>query len=319
MPSHLDPSTLSDYERLFYATLRIRRVEQRIIDIYPSDRIQSPVHLSIGQEAVAVGACDGLRRSDPAYVTYRSHAFYLAKGGDLNAMFAELYGRRDGMAKGKAGSMHLAAPDVGLMGASAIVASTIPHAVGSALAARNRRSGQVTLCVFGDGATEEGVYHESLNFAALHALPVLFLCENNELAVHAHRHERQAYGLVEHARSYGVGAVTISDGADFVMVRDVCRGIVDEMRRDARPRLVVVDTFRAHEHVGPGLDFDAGYRGRDGLCAWQGQDPLQQRADLVARFAPAIDAEIDAAVAFAENSPFPTAEDLLTDVDGLAA
>ena len=311
--------TLTRRERLFRDTLRIRLVEERIIALYPSDRIQSPVHLSIGQEAVAVGACAGLKPSDPAYITYRSHAFYLAKGGDLNEMFAELYGRRTGMAKGKAGSMHLAAPNVGVMGASAIVASTIPHAVGSALAARNRNTGQVTLCVFGDGATEEGVYHESLNFAALHDLPVLFLCEDNGLAVHAHARERQAYSIPEHARTYGVPSITISNGADFAIVADICADIVTAMREDRRPRLVVVDTFRAHEHVGTGLDFDVGYRPKSGLRHWREDDPLQHNPDLVASLTPAIAAEIDAAVAFAEASPFPTHEDLLTDVDGIAA
>lgn len=314
-----DPTQLTRYERLFRDTLRIRLVEERIIALYPSDRIQSPVHLSIGQEAVAVGACAGLEVSDPAYCTYRSHAFYLAKGGDLGQMFAELYGRRTGMAKGKAGSMHLAAPEVGLMGASAIVASTIPHAVGSALAARNRDTDQVTLCVFGDGATEEGVYHESLNFAALHQLPVLFLCENNGLAVHAHTRERQAFAIPEHARSYGIPCVTISDGTDFMTIADICGDIVAAMRDDRRPRMVVIDTFRAHEHVGTGHDFDVGYRPKSGLRRWQQDDPLQTSPDLVARLTPTIVAEIDAAVAFAEASPFPTAQDLLTDVDGIAA
>src|SRR5215469_12682757 len=181
------------FEALFRECLRIRLVEEKIIELYPSDRIQSPVHLSIGQEAVAVGTCETLRPTDLLFATYRSHAFYLAKGGDLNRMFAELYGRIDGLAKGKAGSMHLAAPDVGMMGSSAVVATNLPHAAGAALAARNRRTDQVIVCAFGDGATEEGVYHETLNFVALMQLPVVLLCENNGLAVHASQKERQSY------------------------------------------------------------------------------------------------------------------------------
>ena len=172
-------------DTLFYQALRIRLVEERIIELYPTDKIQSPVHLSIGQEAVAVGVCRSLRTTDLLFSSYRSHAFYLAKGGDLRTMFAELFGRVTGCCGGKAGSMHLAAPEVGFMGASAVVASTIPHAVGAALAAqRLKRTDQVIVVAFGDGATEEGVYHESLNFAGLHKLPLVLLCENNGLAVH---------------------------------------------------------------------------------------------------------------------------------------
>ena len=183
----MDTNLMNMFERLFFQALRIRLVEERIIELYPSDVIQSPVHLSIGQEAVAVGACDSLTFNDLLFCTYRSHAFYLAKGGNLREMFAELYGKITGCARGKAGSMHLAAPEVGLMGASAVVASTIPHAVGAALAAKRLSKDQIIVGVFGDGATEEGVYHESLNFAALHRLPVIFLCENNGLAVHSFR------------------------------------------------------------------------------------------------------------------------------------
>ena len=130
------------YIKLFREALKIRRVEERIIDLYPYDKIQSPVHLSIGQEAVAVGVCDALRTEDWIFGTYRSHALYLAKGGDLSLMFAELYGKVTGPSQGKAGSMHLAAPDVGMMGSSAVVASTIPHAVGAAMGAKHRQTGQ---------------------------------------------------------------------------------------------------------------------------------------------------------------------------------
>ena len=156
------------YEDLFYKALRIRLVEECVIELYPSDKIQSPVHLSIGQEAVAVGVCQSLRPTDLLFCSYRSHAFYLAKGGDLDQMMAELYGKVTGCCEGKGGSMHLAAPEVGLMGASAIVASTIPHAVGAALAAKRLNKGHVIVAAFGDGATDEGAYHESLNFAVLH-------------------------------------------------------------------------------------------------------------------------------------------------------
>jgi len=305
---------MTRYERLFYQALRIRLVEERIAARYPSDKIQSPVHLSIGQEAVAVGACEPLRVTDPVFGSYRGHAFYLAKGGDLRAMLAELYGKRTGCGQGKAGSMHLAAPEVGFMGSSAVVASTIPHAVGMALAARRRRTDQVVTAAFGDGATEEGVYHESINFAALHRLPVLFLCENNGLAVHSRITSRQAYPIATHAATYGIPVTTCAAGYDFVHVGDVVGRAVDEVRRRGSPWFVEVQTHRYREHVGTGEDYDVGYRSRAEGDRWKANDPLVQDTELVARFAPLIEREIDEAEAFADASPWPGPEDLLTDV-----
>lgn len=302
------------YEALFRECLRIRLVEEKIIELYPSDRIQSPVHLSIGQEAVAVGVCEPLKKSDILFGTYRSHAFYLAKGGELPRMFAELYGRIDGVSKGKAGSMHLAAPEVGFMGSSAVVASNLPHAAGAALAARNRGIDQVVVCAFGDGATEEGVYHETLNMIALMQLPVLLLCENNGLAVHATQRERQSYDIVDHAHCFGIDTTVIEDGYDILKVADTTSKIANAMRVDRKPHLLHIQTFRYKEHVGPGEDYDAGYRSRADLTAWQAKDPLLLDKKLVSRFTPGIKEEIEAAVAFAEGSPAPGRSELLTDV-----
>jgi pyruvate dehydrogenase E1 component alpha subunit len=302
------------YARLFHAALRIRLVELRIVQLYPSDRIQSPVHLSIGQEAVAAGACAALRPSDLVFGSYRSHAFYLAKGGSLRQMFAELYGKATGCCGGKAGSMHLAAPEVGFMGASAIVASTIPHAVGAALAAKRRGTDQITVAVFGDGATEEGVYHESLNFAALHHLPVLFLCENNGLAVHSPIDARQSYDIADHARAYGIATRVCAHGNDPEEVHEVTADAVQLVRDDGRPCLMVCETYRQLEHVGVGDDHHVGYRPPSGAAAWRRSDPLLRDAASVARFSPEILREIDDAVAFAESSPWPGVEHLLADV-----
>ena len=301
-------------EELLYRALRIRLVEERIVALYPTDKIQSPVHLSIGQEAVAVGACQSLTTDDLLFCSYRSHAFYLAKGGDLGAMFAELFGKVTGCGGGKAGSMHLAAPEVGLMGASAVVASTVPHAVGAALAAKRLGKAQVVVAAFGDGATEQGVYHESLNFAALHRLPVIFLCEDNGLAVHSPLAARQAYRIVEHAAVYGLPVATIAEGHDPVSVHAVFARVVAEVRERRTPRFVHVRTFRAREHVGPGEDWDAGYRSREELLAWRARDPLVHEHALTAKFRPAILEEIDAAVAFAEQSARPDERQLLADV-----
>lgn len=304
----------SVYEELFYKALRIRLVEERIIELYPTDKIQSPVHLSIGQEAVAVGACQSLKQTDTLFASYRNHAFYLAKGGDLRAMFAELYGKVTGCAGGKAGSMHLLAPEVGLMGSSAVVASTIPHAVGAALVAKRRKHEQVIVAAFGDGATEEGVYHESLNFAALHKLPVIFLCENNGLAVHSALSARQSYRIIEHARYYGLSVTCVPEGHDLMKIYEVFSGIVDHVRQHRTPYFIEIQTYRYKEHVGPGEDHHAGYRSCEEFEAWKAKDPLILNKKLTDRYRPIILKEIDEAVAFAEASPWPGREHLLSDV-----
>ncbi|PYS41056.1 MAG: hypothetical protein DMG14_08575 [Acidobacteria bacterium] len=181
-----------DLASLYRKMFLIRRTEEEVARIYPSDKIKSPVHLSIGQEAIAAGVCDVLRPDDVVSGTYRSHASYLAKGGDLRAFFAELYGKDTGCARGKGGSMHLINMDQYILGTSAVVGTTIPIAVGYALALKRQGTGRVVAAFFGDGATEEGVFHESLNFAALHRLPVLFVCENNFLAIHTPIEKRWA-------------------------------------------------------------------------------------------------------------------------------
>jgi len=301
------------YRRLFRNALLIRLVEERIIELYPSDRIQSPVHLSIGQEAVAVGVCDALQADDLLFATYRSHAFYIAKGGRLGPMFAELYGRRDGISGGKAGSMHLSAPEVGLLGSSAVVASSIPHAVGAALALKRRGSRRIAVAAFGDGATEEGVYHESLNFSSLKKAPVLFVCENNGLAVHSHLAARHSYRIVEHAASFGVKGRRIDQGWDMLAVRAATEEAVSQVRR-GEPYLLEIMTARYKEHVGVGEDFHFEYRAQAEIDAWRKRDPLIVDQALVDALSPELRREIEAAVAHAEQSPPPGRADLLTDV-----
>ena len=302
------------FEELFYKALRIRLVEERIIELYPSDKIQSPVHLSIGQEAVAVAACQSLAPSDLLFCSCRSHAFYLAKGGDLSSMMAELFGKVTGCCAGKGGSMHLAAPEVGLMGSSAIVASTIPHAVGAALAAKRCEKDQVVVVVFGDGAIDEGVYHESLNFASLHELPVVFLYENNGLAVHSRIGTRHAFESMVHARSYGLPVTHLASGHDLMNNYRVFSEIVAEVRRTGLPHYVEIQTYRYMEHVGVSEDYEAGYRPRSELDFWKSTDPLILQHELVEKYRPEILNEIDGALEFAESSSWPGEEQLLTHV-----
>jgi TPP-dependent pyruvate/acetoin dehydrogenase alpha subunit len=304
----------SVYENLFYQALRIRLVEEKIIELYPSDKIQSPVHLSIGQESVAVTLCSQLKNDDWIFINYRGHAFYLAKNGPMPELFAELFGKKTGLSKGKAGSMHLADPMHGVMGSSAVVGSTISHAVGAALASKIRGEKRVFIAVFGDGATEQGVYHESLNFASLHKLPILFLCENNGLAVHASLAERQSFNLLSHARSYGIESISIEESHNFVALSDFFALSIKKIRELCLPLLVEVKTCRYKEHVGPSEDFDAGYRSNEEVKKWKLKDPLINDKSLLDKFIPIIHKEIDTAVIFAEKSPFPTIDDLLTDI-----
>ncbi len=290
-------------------------VEERIIDLYPSDLIQSPVHLSIGQEAVAVGVSATLEKNDWVFITYRGHAFYLARGGPLPEFFAELMGRRTGLCKGKAGSMHLAAPAQGVIGASAVVASTISHAVGAALASKlKRETSRVFVANFGDGAMEQGVFHESLNFASLHKLPVLFLCEDNGLAVHTKTAQRQAFDLEALICSYGVPYFEISEGYDPDLIRERCQVAIEKIRQGRGPAFVLIKTARYREHVGPGEDFLAGYRSAADMDLWKAKDPLLKSSPMLDAYRKVISEEIEWAVRFAVNSPMPTEEDLLTDV-----
>jgi TPP-dependent pyruvate/acetoin dehydrogenase alpha subunit len=323
--------------RLYRELLRIRRVEEEIARVYPSDKIMSPVHLSIGQEAVSVGVCQALAADDVVFGTYRSHACYLAKGGNLRGMIAELYGKATGVAKGKAGSMHLLDPAAGVMGASAIVASTIPQAVGYALAVQMRRERRVVVAFFGDGATEEGVFYESLNFAALRRLPVLFVCENNFYAIHSRQQDRQAVpDICGRAAAQGVRTHLWSSGFSrsatqvqpkgctptldiYELYARTCQ-VVEELRAgESSPVLFECHCYRWREHVGPGQDYAAGYRSTDELEPWLADDALAMvRTKLAAaerqRIEREVEAEIEEAFAFAERSPFPGAEELYADL-----
>ncbi len=307
-------------ERLYRSAYRIRRVEEEIARIYPTDKIKSPVHLSIGQEAASVGVCEALRPEDVVFGTYRGHALYLAKGGDLRKMLAELYGKATGCAKGKGGSMHLIDVAAGMMGTSAVVGTTIPHAVGYAYAMHLRRSNVITAAFFGDGAVDEGVFHESINFAALKKLPMLFICENNFYSIHSRQLDRQPLAnIVERARANGVPAERVEDG-DVLKIHAKVQSAVDEIRRTgAGPWFFECMVYRWKEHVGPHDDFDKGYRSREEAETWFRSDPVRRLGALLAPDVRAgieaeVDAEIRDAFAFAEASPFPDGSELHTDM-----
>ena len=307
-------------ERFYKALYRIRRVEEEIAAVYPTDKIKSPVHLSIGQEAVSVGVCEALRPDDVVFGTYRSHAFYLAKGGDLKKMMAELYGKATGCAKGKGGSMHLVDIAHGVMGASAVVGTTIANAIGYAYALKLQRKDSLVVSFFGDGATDEGVFHESLNFAVLKSLPIVFVCENNFYAIHTHFQSRhKSANICALARAHGIAAERIEDG-DVLAIHERVNAAVKALRGGSSgPFFFECLTYRLMEHVGPNEDFHLGYRTRQEAEPWIRNDQVKRLASMIdparrRHIETEVEAEIQAAVAFADESHFPEREELFTDV-----
>lgn len=310
--------------RLYKRMSLIRRFELRLAEIYHTDAIKSPVHLSVGQESIAVGICDPLEKDDIVSNTYRCHATYIAKGGDLNEMMAELYGKSTGCAGGKAGSMHLIDMKNGVLGASAVVGTTIPVATGYALAmqmqARTTGHQRVAVSVFGDGGTEEGCFYESINFAALHKLPIIYVCENNRLAIHTPLEKRWATEkLCERVATYGIETHKIDD-ADVFTVRETIAKAVNQIKKQGHgPVFIECATYRWLEHVGPRDDHVDNYRDLNEYQSWQQNDQIARLASMLddatrKRLDDEITAEIKTAEDFAEKSPYPAAKELYTHV-----
>jgi len=308
------------YDKLYRSLFRIRRVEEQIAEVYATDKIKSPVHLSIGQEAVAVGVCEALQHHDVTFGTYRSHALYLAKGGDLNKMIAELYGKVTGCAKGKGGSMHLVDTECGVMGTSAVVGTTIPNAVGYAYAFKYQKKESIVVNFFGDGAVDEGVFYESMNFAALKKLPIIFVCENNGYAIHTHQSLRQAKtDICARARALGIPAERIENN-DVLKINERISETVQLLRAGGEgPFFFECMTYRWKEHVGPNEDFQLGFRSKEDAEPWIKDDQVVKIGKLLddnmrQQIEADVEAEIQAAFEFAETSPFPPEEELFTDI-----
>jgi pyruvate dehydrogenase E1 component alpha subunit len=259
---------------------RIRMVEEAVADRYTQQKMRCPVHLSIGQEAAAVGVCAALHADDQAMSGHRSHAHYLAKGGNLNAMIAELHGKESGCCKGRGGSMHLVDLSAGFVGAVPIVGSTIPIAVGLAFATHLQKGSRVTVAFLGEAATEEGVFHESANFASLHSLPVVFACENNMYSVYSPMSVRQPAHreVYEQAQGHGIKAWQV-DGNDPVAVLDAAREAVAHARERKGPVFLEIKTYRWREHCGPGWDNHIGYRTEQEYLDWRSRDPISNFED----------------------------------------
>jgi TPP-dependent pyruvate/acetoin dehydrogenase alpha subunit len=301
--------------RLFRDMLRIRMVEEEIAARYSQEKMRCPVHLSIGQEAVAVGVSATLTSSDQVVSTHRCHAHYLAKGGDLKAMLCELMGREPGCCGGRGGSMHLFDPAAGVLLSLPIVAASIPVGVGAALSLKQRHEPHVAVIYLGDASVEEGVFHESANFAAVRKLPAIFVCENNLYSVYTPLAERQPpRPITDLARAHGIPSIAV-DGNDVVAVHAAAADLVAQARRGGGPGFLLADTYRWREHCGPRYDNTAGYRTEMEFEAWKARDPIEALArrltaqrllDVTARgeLAAQISEEIEAAFAFAEAAPF---------------
>jgi len=322
------PTPKPDLRRSLYAgMLRVRMVEEAIAARYSEQEIRCPVHLSIGQEAAAVGACAALEGADVAVSTHRCHAHYLAKGGDLNMMMAEIYGKVTGCCGGRGGSMNLFDNDAGFMASIPIVGSSIPLGVGMGLAIKQQRSKAVSVVFLGDAAVEEGVFHESANFAAVKKLPVVFVCENNLFSVYTNLTDRQPdRPLTELAKAHAMPARQ-GDGNDVEGVLNLISKACDTARDGGGPSFIVLDTYRWLEHCGPGYDNDLGYRTENEFQQWKDRCPVTGYRDKLGadglwsseddkKLRAKISAEIEAAFEFAKQSPFPDAETVSDHVYG---
>jgi len=305
---------------LFYTMLRIRRIEEALAQRYAEQEMRCPMHLCIGQEAIAAGVSAAIATEDLMFSNHRAHGHYLAKGGSLQGMVSELYGRKTGCCGGRGGSMHLIDLTVGFMGATPIVGGTVPLAVGAAWASSLKKSRQVTLVFFGDGCFEEGVVHESLNFAALHKLPVIFVCENNDFSVYTRRNERQPdRPIFELAKAHGMDAFA-GNGNDVEEVLNITKLAVDKARNGAGPQFLEFRTYRWREHCGPNFDDNLNYRTSQEIESGMKDCPVEAYKSkiekvhssfkhIISLYEQEIQDEIASAFAFAFSSEKPTVSD----------
>ena len=308
---------MNDHElmiEMYRRMLRIRLFDEEVITLHKTAEIPGATHASIGQEAAIVGACMAVRRSDYMTGTHRSHGHPIGKGAKLAPLMAELFGKATGICKGKGGSMHLADFSVGSLGESSIVAGGMPVATGAGLSAKLRKTDQVVVCFFGDGAANAGAFHESLNLAAVFELPVIFLCENNLYAVTTPVSDMTAGDISSRATAYGMPGLSV-DGQDVVAVHDVSAEAVARARAGGGPTLVEAKTYRYREHA-EGLAFARSpYRSEEEVASWMARDPITlHRIRLVEATVPEstldqIEAEVrddvEEAVRFARESPYP--------------
>jgi TPP-dependent pyruvate/acetoin dehydrogenase alpha subunit len=303
-------------EKLYTEMLRLRIIEEYIAEIYhPGNEMKCPTHLYTGQEAVAVSVCNALKHDDVVSAGHRSHGWYIAKGGDLKRMMAELFGKITGCSKGWGGSMHIVDVQAGVMGTSSILGGTISHALGSALAFSLKKSSNVAVSAFGDAAIEVGTFHESLNFASLKKLPVIFVCENNLYSTQSPLNVRQPpVDIYRRAEAYNIPGFRV-DGNNALEVYEKSIEAVDRARNGGGPTLIEAMTYRWREHVGPNYDYNLGYRSKSELEKWMKRCPIKQLNQCIdhqkrKKLEEEFKAEVIEAAEFARSSAFPTEKDI---------
>ena len=308
------------YKKLYL----IRKAEERIQGEYAKDEMKTPMHMSMGGEAISAGACHALEASGQVFSSYRSHGVYLAKTMETDKFFAELYGKKTGAAKGKAGSMHLSAPEKGYLGASAVVGTPIPLAVGAAFANIRKNNKNVVAVFFGDGAIDEGVFWESINMAALWKLPVLFVCEDNGLAIHTPPYMRHGYDSIPKVMSQFKINVLSSDSTDAEEIHNVATRGINLIHTTGKPCFLHFKYYRYLEHVGINPDFNAGYRSEKEFKKWKERDPVSAgrqkllKLGVVEKTISALENKISAGVersiAAAQKAPFASEKELFKDI-----
>ena len=303
--------------------LEIRHFEEAIHYVYTQGWMPGLAHLYIGQEAIAVGVCENLQKDDYITSTHRGHGHLIAKGGDLNKMMAEVMGKSTGYCKGKGGSMHIAAPELGIMGANGIVGGSIPIATGLGLSAKLKKDSRVTICFFGEGASNQGAFHEGINMGSLWQLPIVYICENNLYGISVHQSRSQNIkDVAMRATAYGIPG-EIVDGNDVLAVHEVVRPAIDRARRGEGPTLIECKTYRwGGHHVG---DPGTAYRPSEEVKTWKEKCPIKRFKSLLVKENILLKTEIEhieeevknkvnEAVEFAKNSPYPEPEEALNDV-----
>ncbi len=321
--SHTDVE-IEQWLRMYRTMQKIRCFEDAANELYTSAIMPGLTHLYSGEEAIAVGVCEALRKDDYVTSTHRGHGHCVAKGAALDRMFAELLGKRAGYCKGKGGSMHIADPETGNLGANAIVGGSAGIATGAAFSAKRLGTDQVAVCFFGDGALGQGLLYEVMNMAALWKLPVIYVCENNLYNEYTHNSETLAGDIVERGAAFGVPGHHV-DGQDVRAVHDITAGLVGRARNGEGPSYLVADTYRFHgHHVG---DINRTYyRSKDEEAEWKtNRDPIKNfgawlvteqiaDSDGLAGIEAEVQSEIDAAVEFAKDAPYPAVEEVDEDV-----
>jgi len=320
-------STMIDVSReklveMYRKMLEIRYFEEKVFELYGQNLVPGTIHLYAGQEAVAVGVCSALRKEDYITSTHRGHGHCIAKGADLKRVMAEILGRKTGYCKGKGGSMHIADFSIGMLGATAVVGAGLPIATGAALSVKLQKTSRVVACFFGDGASNQGTFHESLNMAAIWKLPILFVCENNLYAMGTSQSRVMLIeNIADRAAAYGMVGTTI-DGNDVLAVYQTAREAVERARKGEGPTLIECKTYR---HKGHSRMDPAKYRPKEEVEEWLKKDPIKRFQDRLfemnvltedekGEIERAVIAEVEEAVKFALESPYPSPEEALEDV-----